>query len=125
MTDKMIQKRIKSSNVSKKKGYAPPKELCEQGFQSRDVTNLFNKDVLEKVQSGLYKLANGDITSGFVDASKAMPQAFIGLVTALAYYELTTFNSPKTNSTSKERADPRKGNQDSVYVSIDCYFQQK
>lgn len=48
-------------------GYARLTELRNQGFQSRDISKLYEEGVLEKVQPGLYKLKESDVTSGFVD----------------------------------------------------------
>lgn len=81
--------------IKDKGGYARQTELREHGFQSRDITKLFQKGILEKVQPGLYKLAQSDITSGFVDVSKAIPNGIVALASALAFYELTTFNPSK------------------------------
>jgi predicted transcriptional regulator of viral defense system len=81
--------------IKDKGGYARQTELREHGFQSRDITKLYQEGILEKVQPGLYKLAESDITSGFVDVSKAIPNGVVALASALAYHELTTFNPSK------------------------------
>jgi predicted transcriptional regulator of viral defense system len=54
--------------------------------------------------------------------NKALPQVVIALVAALAYYELTTFNPPKIDSTLKE---PVESPRNTEYISINCYIQQK
>jgi predicted transcriptional regulator of viral defense system len=107
--------------IKNKGGYARFTELRDKGFQSRDITNLFDKGILEKVQPGLYKLANSDVTSGFVDVSKAMPQAVIALASALAYHELTTFNPSKVQLAIPNDAKPSKINFPPVEV---YYFRQ-
>jgi len=104
--------------IKEKGGYARQTELREQGFQSRDITKLFNEGVLEKVQPGLYKLKDSDVTSGFVDASKAVPQAVIALASALAYYELTTFNPSKVHLAIPNDAKPPKLN----FPPVEVYY---
>ncbi|MDZ7690425.1 MAG: hypothetical protein U5K69_04625 [Balneolaceae bacterium] len=90
-------------------------------FKSRDITKLFNEGILEKVQPGLYKVKDSDITSGFVDVSKAIPQAVIALASALAYYELTTFNPSKVHLAIPNDSKPPKLNFPPVKV---YYFRQ-
>ncbi|NBC05367.1 MAG: Abortive infection protein AbiEi [Bacteroidetes bacterium] len=94
--------------IKDKGGYARQTELREHGFQSRDITKLFQESVLEKVQPGLYKLAESDISSGFVDVSKAIPNGVIALASALEYYELTTFNPSKVHLAIPNDAKPPK-----------------
>jgi predicted transcriptional regulator of viral defense system len=92
--------------IKEKGGYARQIELREHGFQSRDITKLFQDGVLEKVQPGLYKLVESDVTSGFVDVSKAIPNGIIALASALAYYELTTYNPSKVHLAIPNDAKP-------------------
>lgn len=99
-------------------GYARLSELRNQGFQSRDISKLYEDGVLEKVQPGLYKLKESDITSGFVDVSHAMPQAVVALVSALAYHELTTFNPSKVHIAIPNDAKPVKIN----FPPIEVYY---
>jgi len=89
-------------------GYARLTELRNQGFQSRDISKLYEEGVLEKVQPGLYKLKESDVTSGFVDISHAMPHAVIALVSALTYHDLTTFNPSKVHIAIPNDAKPVK-----------------
>jgi predicted transcriptional regulator of viral defense system len=80
---------------NKNHGYARMKELKEQSFQVRDITELVRQGKIEKIKPGLYKLADmtdGKISRSFVDICKAMPKGVICLASALSYYELTTFN---------------------------------
>lgn len=109
------------SYIKEKGGYARQTELREHGFQSRDITALYEKGVLEKVQPGLYKLADSSVTSGFVDVSKAMPQAVIALVSALAYYEFTTFNPSKVHLAIPNDAKPAKLN----FPPVEVYYFRK
>ena len=108
--------------IKKKGGYARQTELREHGFQSRDITELFKEGVLEKVQPGIYKLKNSDITSGLVDVSKAIPQAVIALASALAHHELTTFNPSKVHLAIPNDSKPPKLNFPPVEV---YYFRER
>lgn len=83
--------------IRKHGGYARLSELRSAGFHPRDITKLHKDGALEKVKPGLYKLSDTEVTSGFVDVSKAIPKGVIALVSALAYYELTTFNPAKVH----------------------------
>lgn len=78
--------------ISGNGGYARLTELRDEGFQTREISKLNDEGVLYKVKPGLYKLKNSQVTSGYVDVSKAMPKGVIALVSALTYYDLTTFN---------------------------------
>jgi predicted transcriptional regulator of viral defense system len=104
--------------IKEQGSYARQTELREQGFQSRDITELFNEGILEKVQPGLYKLKDSDITSGFVDVSKAIPQAVIALASALAYHELTTFNPSKVHLAIPNDSKPPKLN----FPPVEVYY---
>jgi predicted transcriptional regulator of viral defense system len=88
-------------------GYARMKELKAAPFQTRDIARLLKQGTIIKVKSGLYRLANiGDIVlplpkmkgSGstigqeIIDVCKALPEGVICLASALAFYDLTTFN---------------------------------
>lgn len=92
--------------IKDKGGYARQTELRKQGFQSRAISKLFHDGLLEKVQPGLYKLTDSEVTSGLVDVSKAIPQAVIALASALPYYELTTFNPSKIHLAIPNDAKP-------------------
>lgn len=88
-------------------GYAPMKELKAASFQTRDIARLLKEGVIIKVKPGLYRLANvGDlvvslprikgsgstISQEIIDVCKALPDGVICLASALALYDLTTFN---------------------------------
>ncbi len=102
-------------------GYAPHTEMREHGVQSRDISKLFNNGLLEKIQPGLYKLKDSDVTSGFVDISKAIPQAVIALASALSYYELTTFNPSTVHLAIPNEAKPPKLN----FPPVEVYYFRK
>ena len=92
--------------IQKNGDYARLSELREQGFQTRNITRLHEEGVLEKLQPGLYKLKESNITSGLVDISKAMPRAVIALVSALVYHELSAFNPSKIHVAIPNDAKP-------------------
>jgi predicted transcriptional regulator of viral defense system len=88
-------------------GYALMKELKAASFQTRDIARLLKEGAIIKVKPGLYRLANlGDvviplprikatgstISQEIIDVCKALPGGVICLVSALAFYDLTTFN---------------------------------
>jgi len=97
MTVYLIQMKEITDYIKKKGGYARMSELRGTGFQTRDIAKLCEQGTLEKVKSGLYKLSNGDVTSGYVDVSHAIPEAVIAVVSALSFHELTTFNPSKVH----------------------------
>jgi predicted transcriptional regulator of viral defense system len=78
----------------KNNGYSRMKELREEGIQTRDISEIVNKGIIEKVKPGLYKLIDfpWDEYSSFVDVCKSNKKAVICLLSAASYYELTTFN---------------------------------
>jgi len=83
------------------------KELKAVSFQTRDIARLLKQGTIIKVKPGLYRLANlGDvmvplpgiqgvgstISQEMIDVCKALPRGVICLASALAFYDLTTFN---------------------------------
>jgi len=88
-------------------GYALMKELKAASFQTRDIARLLKEGTIIKVKPGLYRLVTlGDvvirlprikgsgstISQELIDVSKALPDGVICLASALAFYDLTTFN---------------------------------
>ena len=88
-------------------GYALMKELKAASFQTRDIAHLLKEGTIIKVKAGLYRLANvggvvlpllrikatgSTISQEIIDVCKALPDGVICLVSALAFYDLTTFN---------------------------------
>jgi len=93
--------------LEKHGGYALMKELKAASFQTRDIARLLKEGTIIKVKPGLYRLANlgnvviplprikssgSTISHEIIDLSKALPDGVICLASALAFYELTTFN---------------------------------
>jgi predicted transcriptional regulator of viral defense system len=88
-------------------GYALMKELKAASFQTRDIARLLKEGTIIKVKPGLYRLANlggvaiplprikgsgSTISQEMIDVCKAVPHGVICLASALAFYDLTTFN---------------------------------
>lgn len=78
-------------------GFARTKELKQAAVHSRDTARLVREGVLEKIKPGLYRLTdlpltNDGIPLSFIDVCQAVPTGVICLLSALDYYELTTFN---------------------------------
>lgn len=78
----------------KNKGYARMKELKAARIHTREIAKAVEQKIIEKIKPGLYKLVdyNWDENSGFIDICKANKKAVVCLLSAAAYYELTTFN---------------------------------
>jgi predicted transcriptional regulator of viral defense system len=76
-------------------GYARMKELKEASFHTRDIAKLIETGILEKIKSGMYRLAdvalNGDEHFQMVDVCTAFPKAVICLASALDMHDLSTF----------------------------------
>ncbi|HQO09095.1 MAG TPA: hypothetical protein PLK90_03035 [Clostridiales bacterium] len=84
-----------------KNGYVSLKELKLNNFHTSTVKKLLDEGIIEKVKPGLYRLSNisepKNISLSFLDVSKAVPHSVICLLSALSYYDLTTFNNPDIN----------------------------
>ncbi|UCH92513.1 MAG: type IV toxin-antitoxin system AbiEi family antitoxin domain-containing protein, partial [Candidatus Aminicenantes bacterium] len=80
-------------------GYARMKDFKAKSFRTSKIKKLVDDGTLDKIKPGLYRIADleypGDISISFVDVSKAIPGGVICLISALSYYELTTFNPSK------------------------------
>jgi len=75
-------------------GYARSKDILAEGIHPRDIKNFLDNGIVIKVKNGLYRLADTPVISnqGFIDLARAVPEGVICLLSALSYYELTTFN---------------------------------
>jgi len=77
-------------------GFARSKELKQASVHTRDIARLVDEGVLERIKPGLYRMADLPQTNGvpisFIDVCQAVPTGVICLLSALDYYELTTFN---------------------------------
>lgn len=107
--------------IQKQGGYARMSELRSAGFQTRDISILCEQGSLEKVKAGLYKLSNSEVTSGYVDVSKAIPEAVIAVVSALSFHGLTTFNPSKVHIAIPHEAKPKEIN----FPPVEVYYFRK
>lgn len=75
-------------------GYARSKDILAEGIHPRDIKCILNKGIVIKVKNGLYRLSDTTVISNqsFIDLACAVPEGVICLLSALSYYELTTFN---------------------------------
>jgi len=76
------------------KGFARTKDILAAGVHTRNIKRARGKGQVIQVKRGFYRLAEIPLISnqGFVDLARAVPEGVICLLSALAYYELTTFN---------------------------------
>ncbi len=86
---KKIIKILKTRN-----GYARSKDILAEGIHQRDIRSILDKGIVIKVKNGLYRLSDIPVISNqsFIDLACAVPEGVICLLSALSYYELTTFN---------------------------------
>lgn len=77
-------------------GFSRSKELKQASVHTRDIARLVREGVLEKVKPGLYRMADLPQANGvpisFIDVCQAVPTGVICLLSALDFYDLTTFN---------------------------------
>jgi len=77
-------------------GYVRMSELKSAAFSTRDIAGLVGSGVIDKIKPGLYRLGEMSVTAEecmeMVDICRAYPKAVVCLASALAFYELTTFN---------------------------------
>ncbi len=74
-------------------GYIRTKDISSKDVNRRYLRDLINEGVIEKIKQGLYrwKDAKFDVEEELVNVSKIIHHGVICLVSALAYYELTTY----------------------------------
>ena len=87
--DERIYKVFKKHN-----GFARTKNILSAGIHSRDIKRARDAGQIIRVKRGLYRLTNIPLIShqGFIDLAYVVPEGVICLLSALSYYELTTFN---------------------------------
>lgn len=88
-----IDEKIKKV-FKKHDGFARTEDILAAGIHSRDIKKIRDAGKITRVKKGLYRLSEIPLVSnqGFVDLSQAVPDGVICLLSALSYYELTTFN---------------------------------
>ncbi|MEW6456929.1 MAG: type IV toxin-antitoxin system AbiEi family antitoxin domain-containing protein [Acidobacteriota bacterium] len=113
--DKRISKIFRAHN-----GFARTKDILEGGIHPRDIRRMADEGRIIRVKRGLYRLIEVPLISnqGFVDLSRADPEGVICLLSALSYFELTTFN-PSVIS----MAIPRGSRQPKIqYPPVEFYY---
>ena len=88
----------KKFNFNKINGYITTKKLLSLGLYNKDIKFLCNNNELIKIKKGLYRKFNFSLKEqSLVDISQAIPKGVICLLSALSYYNLTTFIPKKIN----------------------------
>ena len=74
-------------------GYIRTKDINSKGINRKYLRDLINEDTIERIKRGLYrwKDAKFDVEEELINVSKIIQHGVICLVSALAYYELTTY----------------------------------
>jgi len=92
MVSKKHEKIIKIFKIHN--GYARSKDILAEGIHPRDIKSILDRGIVIKVKNGLYRLSDTQVISNqsFIDIACAVPEGVICLLSALSYYELTTFN---------------------------------
>ena len=79
---------------STRNGFAGTRDILAAGIHRRDIKRIRDEGQIIRIKRGLYRLVEIPLISnqGFVDLARAVPKGVICLLSALSYYELTTFN---------------------------------
>lgn len=80
-------------------GYATTNEIERSGISRIYLTKLTNEGCLERVKRGVYYWPSVGLTSysSLIAGSLIVPKGVICLLSALSYYNLTTYNPRKLN----------------------------
>ena len=80
--------------LEKNKGFSRAQELKQAGIHTRVIAEALEDGTIEKLKRGLYKLVAYpfDEHESFASVCNVDKKAVICLLSAAAYYELTTFN---------------------------------
>ncbi|MFO7929321.1 MAG: type IV toxin-antitoxin system AbiEi family antitoxin domain-containing protein [Candidatus Humimicrobiaceae bacterium] len=75
-------------------GFARTRDILAAGIHSRDIKRIKDEGKIIRVKRGLYRLSEIPLISnqGFIDLARSVPDGVICLLSALSFYELTTFN---------------------------------
>ncbi|MBN2050733.1 MAG: type IV toxin-antitoxin system AbiEi family antitoxin domain-containing protein [Spirochaetales bacterium] len=76
----------------KNSGYARTKEILDQGIHNIYLKELEKEGIIQKVKHGLYSLTDHENYNSMHEALLAVSNAIICMGSALAYYDLTTWN---------------------------------
>ncbi len=80
--------------LSKHDGFARTRDILSAGIHRRDIKRVRDTGQIIRVKRGLYRLVEIPLISnqGFIDLARAVPEGVVCLLSALSYYELTTFS---------------------------------
>jgi predicted transcriptional regulator of viral defense system len=76
------------------KGYARTKDIIDTGIHTSYLYQLTDENIVRKIKRGLYYWNDYkiDIQEELVEVAKIVPKGVICLLSALSYYEVTTYN---------------------------------
>lgn len=88
-----IREQIKEISFQNK-GYISTSEIDSKGINRYYISQLEKLGLLSRIKTGLYKWGDYDFQYNFelVDVFKIVPSGVLCLTSALAYYDLTTYN---------------------------------
>lgn len=79
----------------KQSGYARTQDIKSENLHHKYLQELVNEGTILKIKHGLYSLSELDSAATLHEALLTVPDGIICMGTALAYYELTTWNPPE------------------------------
>lgn len=88
------KKRLAEEVFLKNKGFARTRDLMGVGINYSNLRELEQVGLMSKVKHGLYRWNEFNIQENdeLIEVSKIVPRGVICLLSALSYYELTTYN---------------------------------
>ena len=93
-------------------GYARMSQLKQAGIHTSIIKTMLQQGIIERVKPGLYRLyeidPKSDISISFIDVCKAVPKGVICLISAIDYYQLSTFNPPEIYVAIPQSEKPQK-----------------
>lgn len=91
--NEVIREQIREISFQNK-GYISTSEIDRKGINRYYINQLEKLGLLSRVKTGLYKWEDYDFQYNFelIDVFKIVPNGVLCLTSALAYYDLTTYN---------------------------------
>ena len=83
-----------SEYIAAQSGVTRTKDFQRAGFHNSYLSELTAEGRLVRLKAGLYIAVESQTVAGFYETQLALPSAVICLASALAYYELTTYEPP-------------------------------
>ncbi len=82
------------SVFNKQNGFAHTKDILATGVHFRKISELKEEGIIVKIKRGLYRLSDNDFEENneILEVTKIVNNGVICLLSALNYYELTTYN---------------------------------